>query len=52
MNLIIIIKNIISKKLISKIKLGRWKLDYCNKIIDRKIYLANIDNCSYITKHN
>ncbi len=25
--------------------LGRWNIDYCNKKIDNKIYLANIDHC-------
>jgi hypothetical protein len=29
----------------SFIPLGRWNVDYCNKTIDRKIYLANNDNC-------
>lgn len=27
-----------------KIQLGRWNLDKCDKIINRKIYLANRDN--------
>lgn len=30
---------------IEKIILGRWSIDSCDKIIDKKIYLSNIDNC-------
>lgn len=25
--------------------LGRWCLERCEKIIDKKIYLSNIDHC-------
>jgi hypothetical protein len=25
--------------------LGRWKINYCNNVINRKIYLANQDHC-------
>ena len=27
-----------------KTQLGRWKIDKCDKIINRKIYLSNRDN--------
>jgi hypothetical protein len=30
---------------IEKDMLGRWNTEICNKKIDKKIYLANIDNC-------
>ncbi len=40
------IKNIFLNRFVFKnIQLGRWKIDYCTKIINRKIDLANQDNC-------
>lgn len=30
---------------IDKIILGRWNIENCAKIIDKKIYLANVDHC-------
>jgi hypothetical protein len=55
-NIIKTIKNLfLNRYLFKNIQLGRWKIDYCNKIINRKIDLANTDNCGklYIdkTKH-
>ena len=37
----------IFKKFIKKeqITLGRWKIDYCNNKINRKIDLSNEDHC-------
>jgi len=36
----------ISKNISSNIKpLGRWNIDYCNKIINSKIDLSNEDHC-------
>ena len=26
-------------------QLGRWNVEYCQEILNRKIYLANQDNC-------
>ena len=44
--------NVVSKKIIqilvdkdSFVPLGRWNIDYCNKILDSKIDLANEDHC-------
>ena len=28
-----------------KYQLGRWNVVYCQEILNRKIYLANQDNC-------
>jgi hypothetical protein len=28
-----------------KLMLGRWRIDYCDKILSRKIQLSNEDNC-------
>ncbi len=41
------ISNIIRNKLFSNnvIQLGRWKIDYCDKKINRKIDMANDDHC-------
>ena len=25
--------------------LGRWNIDYCNKKIDKKVDLSNVDHC-------
>lgn len=37
------------KKFFSKINhniiLGRWRLKYDEKLIDKTVYLSNIDNC-------
>jgi hypothetical protein len=38
----LIIKKIVK---IEQNMLGRWNLDNCNKIINRKVDLANVDNC-------
>ncbi len=49
-----IIKNLVLNQYTQQATpLGRWKLDYCNKIINRKIDLANQDNCSklYLSKN-
>lgn len=41
-----IIKNLFTNRNpYSSTPLGRWQIDYCNKTLDRKIYLANNDNC-------
>ena len=45
------IRNIITKLISRKqgstspVKLGRWKIDYCNKKINNKIDLSNEDHC-------
>ena len=40
-----IIKNIFTNRnLYNFTPVRRWKIDYCNKALDRKIYLANQDN--------
>ena len=45
MTIFIIIRNIFTNRnLYGATPLGRWKIDYCNKALDRKIYLANQDN--------
>jgi hypothetical protein len=45
------IKNFFSKVIMSfsikKTPLGRWKVENMDNIIERKIYLANIDSCYY-----
>ena len=33
------------------VQLGRWKLDYCNKKINRKIDLSNEDHCGPCGNH-
>ena len=39
-------KKLFSKFIINeKLILGRWKINYSEKYLDRKIYLANYDNC-------
>ena len=38
-----LIKNILKKEEINL--LGRWKIVYCKNITDKKIDLANEDNC-------
>ena len=47
-----LINKLVGKK--SSYLLGRWKIDYCIKKINRKIDLANEDNCGpcgqYINK--
>ena len=46
MTIFMIIRNLFTNRnLYSSIPLGRWNIDYCNKTLDRKIYLANQDNC-------
>lgn len=41
-----IIRNLfMNRNSYSSVPLGRWNIDYCNKALDRKIYLANKDNC-------
>ena len=47
MKLIINLINVFKKFIIKKeqIILGRWKIDYCNKKINRKIGLSNEDHC-------
>jgi hypothetical protein len=42
MNFLRIIKKIIK---IEQNMLGRWNPDVCNKIVNRKVDLANVDNC-------
>ena len=38
--------NFIKKLIIEKPKpLGRWKIDYCNKVLNNKIDLSNEDHC-------
>jgi hypothetical protein len=42
----IFISKLLSKKLtIAPTILGRWKIDYCNVKINRKIDLSNEDHC-------
>ena len=41
-----VIKNLLTNRnSYSSVPLGRWQIDYCNKMLDRKIYLTNNDNC-------
>lgn len=45
-----IINNFFEQKPLNE--LGRWKIEYCKNKIDRKIDLANIDNCGSCTLNN
>lgn len=41
-----IIRNLFTNRNVyASVPLGRWQIDYCNNMLDRKIYLANNDNC-------
>ena len=41
-----IVKNLLQKqKVTTPNQLGRWKLDYCNKKLNRKVDLSNEDHC-------
>jgi hypothetical protein len=44
MFIINLLKLLLTKKEI-KMNLGRWKIDYCNKKINRKIDMSNTDHC-------
>ena len=48
-----IIKNLIfNRNVYSNPPLGRWKINYCNKVITKNIDYANQDNCAklYVIK--
>ncbi len=48
-----VIKNIVfNRNIDSYTQLGRWNINYSNSIINRKIDLANQDNCSYLYLKN
>jgi hypothetical protein len=48
-----IIKNIVfNRNIHSSTQLGRWNINYSNIVINRKIDLANQDNCSYLSLKN
>jgi hypothetical protein len=44
MKLVTRLKNLISNKP-QKVLLGRWNIDYCENIINKKIDLSNEDHC-------
>jgi hypothetical protein len=51
MTIFMIIRNLFTNRnLYNSVPLGRWKIDYCNKTLDRKIYLANQDNSGKLYK--
>ena len=48
-----IIKNIVFNRTIDNYtQLGRWNINYSNSVINRKIDLANQDNCSNLYLKN
>ncbi len=44
------IKNFIKKDLPPP--LGRWKIDYCNKKINKKVDYSNEDHCGACNQYN
>ena len=36
----------------SSTELGRWNIDYCNKKINRKVDLSNVDHCGPCGLHD
>jgi hypothetical protein len=48
--ILLYIKNKLTKIPI-KTPLGRWNIPLCNNIIDRKIDMANMDNCGPCGKY-
>jgi hypothetical protein len=34
-----------------KIVLGRWHLEYCDKKLDKKVFLTNEDHCGTCSKY-
>lgn len=45
MKFIINLFKLLSTKKENTLNLGRWKINYCNKEINRKIDLSNTDHC-------
>ena len=50
MRIITIIKNILYKSVV-KPPLGRWNIEQCSKKLNKKIDLANEDNCGPCGKY-
>lgn len=50
--IIVLFKQYFSKNTNNNLILGRWNYDYDSKIQERKVYLANMDNCGCCEKSN